>query len=57
MEKALHKEGIADNLRFMLLEVTKQVENTKKVLDTPDPKLVESIESRDDYIDNPQKRD
>lgn len=36
----------------MLLEVTKQVENTKKVLDAPDPKLVESIESRDDYIDN-----
>ncbi len=52
MEKALHNEGIADNLRFMILEVTKQIENAKKVLDTPDPKLVESIESRDDYIDN-----
>lgn len=52
MEKLLYQEGIADNLRFMVLEVVKQVENAQRVLDSPNPKLVESIESRDDYIDN-----
>ncbi|MFZ5426611.1 MAG: PhoU domain-containing protein [Thermodesulfobacteriota bacterium] len=45
-------EGVEENFRFMVLEVTKQVENTLKVLEHPDPGLVEKIESRDDYIDN-----
>lgn len=36
----------------MVLEVTKQVENTLKVLEKPDPAMVIKIESRDDYIDN-----
>jgi len=45
-------EGVEENFRFMVLEVTKQVENTLKVLENPDPGLVEKIESRDDYIDN-----
>lgn len=45
-------EGIEENFRFMVLEVTKQVENTLKVLEKPDPGLVVKIESRDDYIDN-----
>jgi len=45
-------EGVEENFRFMVLEVTKQVENTLKVLENPDPALVAKIESRDDYIDN-----
>lgn len=45
-------EGIEENFRFMVLEVTKQVENAYKVLEKPDPGLVLKIESRDDYIDN-----
>ncbi|MGE4299629.1 MAG: PhoU domain-containing protein [Desulfovibrionaceae bacterium] len=48
----LFKEGIADNLRFMVLEVTRQLENTMKQLESPSLKLVASISSRDDYIDN-----
>ena len=52
MENKLHKEGIADNLRFMVMEVTKQVENTQKALEDPTAKRIEAIESRDDYIDN-----
>jgi phosphate uptake regulator len=45
-------EGVEENFRFMVLEVTKQVENTFKVLEKPNPGLVAKIESRDDYIDN-----
>lgn len=45
-------EGVEENFRFMVLEVTKQVENTLKVLENPDPGMVLKIESRDDYIDN-----
>jgi len=45
-------EGVEENFRFMVLEVTKQVENTLKVIENPDPALVAKIESRDDYIDN-----
>ncbi len=52
MERFLSQEGLADNLRFMVLEVVKQIENTQRVLQKRDPKLIESIEGRDDYIDN-----
>ncbi len=52
LKRTLVQEGIADNLRFMVIEVTKQIENAQKMLDAPDNKLRESIESRDDYIDN-----
>ncbi len=45
-------EGIEENLRFMVLEVTRQVENTLACLENPDPALIAKIESRDDYIDN-----
>jgi len=45
-------EGVEENFRFMVLEVTKQVENTLKVLEKPDPAMVAKIEGRDDYIDN-----
>lgn len=52
LENVLQKEGIAENLRFMVIEVVKQVENTRKVLETMDPKIIESVTARDDYIDN-----
>ena len=52
MQSVLLQEGLADNLRFMVLEVVKQVENTRRVLQYNDRKLVEAIEGRDDYIDN-----
>lgn len=45
-------EGIEENFRFMVLEVTKQVENTQKALNTQDQGLIARIEARDDYIDN-----
>ncbi|MEF3698541.1 PhoU domain-containing protein [Desulfolutivibrio sp.] len=45
-------EGIEENLRFMVLEVTRQVESTLNCLEDPDPALIAKIESRDDYIDN-----
>jgi hypothetical protein len=45
-------EGIEENLRFMVLEVTRQVESTLACLENPDPSLIAKIESRDDYIDN-----
>ena len=45
-------EGIEENFRFMVLEVTKQIEATQQVLDKPDPAKIIKIENRDDYIDN-----
>ncbi len=52
MEELLVQEGIAENLRFMILEVVKQLENTQLALDNPEPKIIETVNSRDDYIDN-----
>ncbi|EGJ49402.1 PhoU domain-containing protein [Desulfocurvibacter africanus] len=43
---------LEENFRFMILEVMKQVESTLRLLDTPGTVSIESIESRDDYIDN-----
>lgn len=43
---------LEENFRFMILEVVKQVENTLRLIDTPGTVSIESIESRDDYIDN-----
>ncbi len=48
----LSDEGIDKNFKFMILEVTKQLEDTQKVLGKPNPQLVGRIEARDDYIDN-----
>ena len=43
---------IENNFRFLLLEVSKQLESTLAVLEDPDEVAIERIESRDDYIDN-----
>jgi phosphate uptake regulator/aminoglycoside phosphotransferase len=45
-------EGIEENFRFMVLEVSKQVASTLNVVERPDQKCIKRIESRDDYIDN-----
>jgi len=45
-------EGIEENFRFMVLEVSKQVANALLVVERPDPDRIKRIESRDDYIDN-----
>ena len=46
------QEGIEENLRFLILEVRKQVEKTRKFLARPSRKLLESVRAKDDYIDN-----
>ncbi len=45
-------EGIEENFRFMVLEVSKQVSSALLVVERPDPERIKRIESRDDYIDN-----
>lgn len=41
-----------ENFRFLILEVTNQVDVTRNFMRTNDKKLFEKIVSRDDYIDN-----
>lgn len=45
-------EGLEQKIQFMVLEVSKQVEDTLKVLAEPEPEQMEKIVARDDYIDN-----
>lgn len=45
-------EGIEENFRFMVLEVSKQVASALQAVERPDPERIKRIESRDDYIDN-----
>ena len=45
-------EGIEENFRFMVLEVSKQVSSALLVVERPDLERIKRIESRDDYIDN-----
>ncbi len=44
-------EGILRNFRFMAVQTTKQLESTRRLLGSPDPRLVDSIRKSDDYID------
>jgi len=48
----LSEKEIDKNFRLMIVEVIKQVEDTVKVLEKPDPNMVSKINARDDYIDN-----
>ena len=43
---------IYENFRFMVLEVSKQVEQTLAFLAEPSPSLLDKIVGRDDYIDS-----
>ncbi|MFH0823920.1 MAG: PhoU domain-containing protein [Pseudomonadota bacterium] len=42
---------IRENFRFIIVEVTKQVEDTLELLENPSQALLEKIYGRDDYID------
>ncbi|WP_045220838.1 PhoU domain-containing protein [Desulfonatronum thioautotrophicum] len=45
-------EGLEQRIQFMVLEVAKQVDETLRVLISPDEANIEKVTSRDDYIDN-----
>jgi phosphate uptake regulator len=49
---ALVFEGLEENFKFAVLEVTKQVEDTLLALDNPEPGIIDRIKNRDDYVDN-----
>jgi len=48
----LVREGIDQNLKFLILEVSKQLEQTRRYLQRREPGLLPKIQARDDYIDN-----
>ncbi|WP_045214746.1 PhoU domain-containing protein [Desulfonatronovibrio magnus] len=43
---------LEDKIHFMVLEVTRQLENTQKIIHDPKSELVDKVKSRDDHIDN-----
>jgi len=45
-------EGLEQKIQFMVLEVSKQVDDTLSVLIKPEEDLIEKVAARDDYIDN-----
>lgn len=45
-------EGLEQKIQFMVLEVSKQVDETLKVLARPEADHIEKVAARDDYIDN-----
>ncbi len=45
-------EGIEENLRFLVIEVQKQLDRTVEYIHAPNLSLLDSILGRDDYIDN-----
>lgn len=45
-------KDLEQNIRFMLLDVTKQVENTLVCLKQTSPEAVDRVRNRDNYIDN-----
>jgi len=45
-------KDIEENFKFVVLEVKKQVEDTLKVIESHNARLVDRIRERDDYIDN-----
>ena len=47
----LAHEGLGDNLRFLLVEVSRQVERVAGYLQSPTPADARALLSRDDYID------
>ena len=51
MTELLAREGLGDNVRFLLLEVSRQVERVVAYLDSPSAALARQLLERDDYID------
>ncbi len=45
------REGLGDNVRFLLLEVSRQVERVAGYLDSPSAEVARQLLERDDYID------
>jgi len=45
-------DSVEENLRFLILEVQKQLERTSAYIREPTLELLDSVLSRDDYIDN-----
>ncbi len=43
---------LEEKIRFMVLEVGRQLEDTLKIIQDPSPDLVDKVKSRDDRIDN-----
>ena len=52
MLDVLSRQGIDENLRFLIVEVSRQVERTNTYLENPSISLLDSILARDDYIDH-----
>lgn len=52
MKDLLAHESIDENLRFLILEVSKQLERTREYVRRSSPKLLDNVIARDDYIDN-----
>lgn len=48
----LRYQGLDENFKFLILEITKQLEETKKALESGDKKFADKVASRDEYIDN-----
>ncbi|MEM6293134.1 MAG: PhoU domain-containing protein [Myxococcota bacterium] len=51
MTELLAREGLGDNVRFLLLEVSRQVERVIGYLDAPSDQGARALLERDDYID------
>lgn len=51
MTELLAREGLGDNVRFLLLEVSRQVERVVRYLDSPSAEVARQLLERDDYID------
>lgn len=45
-------EGIEENFRFLILEVTRQVKYSKECMENPASGRLDRAEARDDYVDN-----
>jgi phosphate uptake regulator len=48
--------ALDESFRFIILEVTKQIESTRRQLDRPDDARLRRIKERDDYIDQLKSR-
>ncbi|MCG3126265.1 MAG: hypothetical protein CHACPFDD_01096 [Phycisphaerae bacterium] len=44
-------DGISNTFRFTVVQVAKQLELTRRLLDHPEPRLIKRIRTADDYID------
>jgi phosphate uptake regulator/aminoglycoside phosphotransferase len=52
LARTLQQEGLEENLRFLILEVHKQILATRDYLAAPSPGAQDGVVAKDDYIDN-----